>query len=193
MPIELVSQGKTVNRQAGFSLLELLIIIVILGVTAAIVAPSISTSNINKLDLAAEEVAQAFRFARSESIRSGEIHGIYINQTSGQVTVYKADITTTPVSIDTIVYHPISKLLFDFKVGNTPLTADVSISNTLNPFLYGATRRQQLLFDVTGTPVWIDNTAGNTVLSDEAKVQLSYQGVNRFVEVAPITGRVTVY
>ena len=186
-------QSKTVNRQTGFSLLELLIVITILGVTAAIVAPVLSTSDDSKLGLAAEEVAQALRFARSESLRTSEVHGVNINQTTQRVVVYKADLTTTPVSIGSILYHPISKQKFDFDVDTAPMTNDVNISNTLDPFLYGSTRRQQLLFSASGTPMWIDNTTGTTDLLDDGTVQLSYRGSNRSVEVAPTTGRVTVY
>ena len=47
------------------------------GIAAAVAIPDISTTNPNRLDLAAEEIAQAIRFARSESLRTGEIHGVH--------------------------------------------------------------------------------------------------------------------
>lgn len=187
------SQGKIVNGQSGFSLVELLVVVAILGITAALVVPVISTSEDRKLDLAAEEIAQAIRFARSESLRTNEAHGVNINQTTQRVVVYKANLATTPVSIGTILYHPVSKQLFDYDVDTAPMTNDVYISNTLDPFLYGTTRRQLLLFSDSGTPIWIDNTTGTTDLLDDGTIQLSYRGSNRFVEVAPITGRVSVY
>ncbi len=92
------------QRQRGYSLPELLAVVIILGIAAAVAIPDISTTNPNTLDLAAEEVAQAIRYARSESLRTGEIHGVEISQNTQRVVAYKADLTTTPVSI---ACHPL--------------------------------------------------------------------------------------
>ena len=192
MPFELISQGKAVNRQAGFSLLELLIVLTILGIIAAALAPGISTSNTKKIELAAAEVAQAIRFARSESQRTGDIHGVQISQDTQRVVVYKADLSTTPVSIGSILYHPVSKQTFDFDVDSSAFSSNVIINNALDPFLYATGRRKNLLFDATGTPIWIVNATSTTYMLQDGSVQLSYRGDNRIVEVAPITGRVTV-
>ena len=180
------------QNQRGYSLPELLAVVIILGIAAAVAVPDISTTNPNTLDLAAEEVAQAIRFARSESLRTGEIHGVEISQSTQRVVAYKADLSTTPVSMDVILYHPVSKQKYDFDLDILPMTAGVSITNSQDPFLYATGRRNNLLFDTTGVPVWIVNSTSSTYILQDGMIQLSSGGDTRSVRVAQITGRVTV-
>ena len=91
-----------------------------------------------RLDLAAQEIAEAIRYARSESLRTGEIHGIEISQNTQRVVVYKADLATTPVGMASILYHPVAKQPFDFDVATRPTTAGVNITNARISF---STRR----------------------------------------------------
>ena len=180
------------RHEHGFSLLELLIVVTILGIAASVAIPDISTTNTTKLDLAADKIARAIRFARSESQRTGEIHGVEISQNTQRVVVYKADLTTTPVSMDTIVYHPLSRQPYDFDVDDSTMTSGVIINNTQDPFLYAAGRRKNLLFDASGIPIWIVNATSSTYILEDGLVQLNFGRGNRSVRVAQITGRVTV-
>ena len=178
--------------ERGYSLPELLAVVIILGVAASVAIPDISSTDSNRLDIAADEVAQAIRFARSESLRTGEIHGVQISQNTQRVVAYKADLGTSPVSMASILYHPVSRQILDYEVDTGSMTQGVSITNSQDPFLYATGRRKNLLFDVTGVPIWIVNSTGSTYVLQDGMVQLSYGSVDRNVTIAPITGRVTV-
>lgn len=180
------------RKAHGFSLVELLIVVTILGIAATVAIPDISSTRTTTLDLAADKIARAIRFARSESQRTGEIHGVQISQNTQRVVVYKADLSTAPVSMDAIVYHPLSKQPYDFDVDDSTLTTGVIINNTQDPFLYATGRRKNLLFDASGVPIWIVNATATTYTLQEGLVQLSIGRDNRSVRVAQITGRVTV-
>lgn len=180
------------RSEHGFSFVELLIVVTILGIAATVAIPDLSTTNTTTLDLAADKVAQAIRFARSESVRTGDIHGVEISQSTQRVVVYKADLTTTPVSMDVILYHPVSRKKFDFDVDTSTMTTGVNISNAQDPFLYATGRRKNLLFNAAGVPIWIVNATNTTYILQDGLVQLSFGRHNRAVQVAQITGRVTV-
>ena len=57
--------------QRGLSLIELTAVIAILGIIALAVLPSFSSTDQYKLELAAQKIAEALRYARSASLRSG--------------------------------------------------------------------------------------------------------------------------
>ncbi|MGB5396844.1 MAG: GspH/FimT family pseudopilin [Gammaproteobacteria bacterium] len=180
------------RNEHGHSLVELLIVVTILGIAAAVAIPDISTTHVSTLDLAAEKIAEAVRYARSEAQRTGNVHGVEINQGTQRIVVYKANLATTPVSIASILYHPVSRQSFDFNLDSSTLTNGVRIINADDPFLYASGRNTNLLFNATGVPIWIDNASASTYSLEDGAVELTYGRHNRTVRVAQITGRVTV-
>ena len=90
-------KDSNLKYRAGFSLLELSASLFILGIMILVMIPSFSSTDPKKLELAAEIVAQALRYARSEAMRTGEIHGVLIDTNDSQalgrdITVFKADL-----------------------------------------------------------------------------------------------------
>ena len=181
------------RKQIGISLLELTVVVAILGIIALVVVPEVSSTDPYKLDLAAEQVAQAIRFARSEAMRTGKHHGVTISQVTQEITVKQWDITTNPVSTKSIPYDPLRKQTFNFDVSELTLAPGVHISNSSDIFLYdGVGRRRSLIFDPLGLPVWIIGSDDSIYRLEEGIVQLSAGQGQRSISVAPITGRVTI-
>jgi type II secretion system protein H len=181
------------QEQRGYTLVELVIVVSIIALIAAIAVPAVSPDSDKKLHLAAEKVASAVRFARSEAIRTGEGHGLTISQVTQQVTVDKYDITSAPISTLGTARHPVDKQPYDFNVNTTSITQGVTISNSSDAFDYGSEgRRKSLLFDPRGVPVWIVGSDPTRHLLEDGTIELSYGTRQRIVSVAPITGRVTV-
>ena len=181
------------GAQRGYSLLELTLVVLILGIMAAAVVPSFYSGHTNKLELVAEEIAQALRFAQNQSRRTGQHHGATINQTTQTITVKKWDLTTDPVSTELVPYHPVSKQSFVFAADGFSLARGVSIANASDVFLYDTIgRRRSLIFDPEGYPVWIMNAGADVYRLLDATVTLSDGSHQLSVVIAPITGRVTV-
>ena len=181
------------KTQAGFSLLELSIVVLILGIMALVVIPDSSPTGQQKLDLAAEQIAQALRFAHSEALRTGEHHGVTISQVTQTITVKKWDMTTDPVSTELIPYHPVDKQSFVFDADTMSLAPGVSITNSSDIFNYTTVGRQRsLIFDPQGVPVWVLGSDGSVHRLIDGIVELSVGQDQRDIVVAPLTGRVTV-
>jgi len=177
----------------GYTLLELVVVVSIVAVLAAVALPGTSPSEEQKLDLAATRVADAIRHARTEALRTGEGHGLTISQATQKVTVKKYDLTTAPVSALYTLIHPVDKQPYDFNVSTTQSTAGVTISNSQDVFNYkDLGRRRSLIFDADGTPIWVVGSGPTTYLLSDGSVELSYGNQQRLVRVATITGRVTI-
>lgn len=181
------------GAQHGYSLLELAVVVLILGIMAAVVIPDYSTTSPAKLELAAQQVAQALRFARAESLRSGEYFGVTISQITQNIVVKKWNMSTDPVSTELVPYHPVSKKGFEFKVDGLTFTQNIVISNSSDIFLYNFIgRRRSLIFNPQGAPMWMLGADDSVYRLLDGVVTLSDGQNQREIAVAPITGRVTV-
>ena len=177
----------------GFTLLDTIIVVSIVAAFAVMAFPSFTSNDTYQLDLAKNEVVSAIRFARSEALRTGKIFGVDIDRSSKQITIYKADLTVTPVGQEFIAYHPINKNPYDYNLNTDFNLINVSIVNTTEPFLFtDSVRRKSLLFDKNGVPVWLDSGSGSTYQLSSAAVELTIGAHKQVVSVQPYNGRVTV-
>lgn len=179
--------------QRGFTLLELVIVVLILAVLAPLVVSSERTTDEARVALAAEEVAAALRLARNEALRTGEVHGIEVSQVTQKVTVYKADLSTSPLSKAAILLDPLEKRPLQYVLAQRPWLAGVEIVNAQDPFFYsGLGRRKNLIFDAHGTPKWIVTGSSTTYLLTDGSVELAGGAFTHKVIVDALTGRVSI-
>ena len=119
-------------RQFGYTLVELSVVVLIMAVVAAAVIRSqTSVDTEQALDAAAEEVAAAFRFARSEAIRTGEPHGVEASSASQLVRIYRLDTSVSPPVVEYSVRHPVDKKLYHLDFSGDPMLAPVSVTSAV--------------------------------------------------------------
>jgi type II secretion system protein H len=175
-------------RSHGVTLVELLVVITLLGVVAVVAIPSFSSINPQTLDLAAEEFANAMRFARSEAMRTGEPRGFRQRSSTKRIRVFRPDTGTSPWTLNYDVYHPLSKQLYDIELDNHPFAAADSVSRN-RTYRGTCNTPRNVYFDSNGVPRCTDP---ETVFLGEFMVTLTLGAHSRVVTLHGITGRVTV-
>ncbi len=176
------------RRHRGYTLLELALVVVILGIVAAAAVPAIKPSSPFKLELAAEETASAIRFARSESLRTGFAHGVHVDAAENRIRVFRANLAVDPPQAIYDVYHPVSKMLYDVDVDELTMTAGVEVASYTVAFRGLCNRTDFVMFDGAGTPTCLD--PASTILQ-QGVVTLAHGQASQDVVLHGYVGRVT--
>ncbi|MBT8132588.1 MAG: prepilin-type N-terminal cleavage/methylation domain-containing protein, partial [Gammaproteobacteria bacterium] len=112
----------------GFSLSELLLVVSVIAIIAAIAVPSFSTVNTNRLETATSELLMAARFARSESRRTGVPHGLRKLDGNDVIAVFKMDMSQAPPVETFDVHHPVTRSeLYRIDLENDERTRGTSV------------------------------------------------------------------
>ena len=176
------------SRSHGVTLVELLVVVSILGIVALVAIPDFSSSNPQTLDLAAEEFANAMRFARSEALRTGEPRGFRQPTNTKRIKVFRPDTGTSPWTLNYDVYHPVSKQLYTIALNKHPFAYADQVDR--NPSYRDTCNKPgAIYFDSSGIPRCADP---ETVLLEQFDLTFTLGPHTRVVTLHGITGRVTI-
>ena len=160
----------------GFTLTELTVRVVILGILSWLAYPKMAAMDEVKLDAAARRIAADLRYAQGLAMSRRVIHGILFNTAQEKYTVFAPD-ASTPIT------DPADRartLVVDY-------TTRTEFKGVLvQSAAFGTT--PGITFDYFGVP---RDTAG-VDLTSQGVVVLTYQGNTDSILVAPQTGTVTV-
>lgn len=163
-------------KRRGFTIIELIVILVILGVLALFAFLTISPYRAVKLEAAAKKVAADLLFAKNLALSTSKWHGVSFE--ADPVNTYrvylKEDSTAIPIEDPSQLGKDFVVDLYDYYSGVT--IASVSIA--------GGNRVE---FHPLGTPY--DNRGGSAIAST-GEVTLNYGGYTKTVYIMPGTGRI---
>lgn len=75
------------RSQAGFTLIELILVLVIVGLIISLVTPAITSTTGLGLRTAAKRIAAGLRYARSQAITSGSVYRVVFNIDENEMTI----------------------------------------------------------------------------------------------------------
>jgi len=163
----------TVVRR-GFTMIELVIVMVILGIAAAIVVPMASSAGSMQVRAAVNMVAADLEYAKSMSISRGQRYSVVVDKATETYRIIDESGTTIP--------HPVKKgflYTIDFR-------ADSRISQ-VDIFDVSFDGTNLVSFDYLGSPF---NGTGTSLNS--GVITLRAGGITRTVSVEPVTGYVSI-
>lgn len=173
---------RPTHGRRGFTLIEILAVVVILGIASAIIVPQISSRDDQKAASAARVVVADLLYAQNRAIATQKTHYVVFD-TAGQT--YRIYDTMSPA---TMIKHPVSGANYQTQFGST------STSGLAQMQLYSANLDGQtgLAFDAMGIPYSYNSTTGVTALNS-GNIVVKSGSYQLTVTVSPFSGELTVH
>jgi len=164
----------------GFTMIELMIVVAIIAIAAAIVVPMTSAAGSMQIRAAATMVAADLEYAKSMSISRGHRYAVVFNENAESYQI--EDLSKPPGDSGRIIDHPVRK---GFKyIVNFATDGRLSQVNIVDANFGGT---NTVSFNYLGSPL-----DGNDADLNSGVVTLRAGGVTRTVQVEPVTGYISV-
>ncbi len=173
---------RTNRRRRGYTLIEVLVTVTIIGIAGAMVAPSMGQAGVLRIQSAVRMVVSDITFAQMDALGYQEQRAIVFDTENNKYTLIQVNGNSIDMDTDA---------LYDLKGPNQRYEID------LNDPKYGGTVIESaeidddavLIFDEMGGPV---SAPGTSNLSDGGSIVLAGPVSRWRINVAAFTGRVTV-
>ncbi len=176
-------------QENGYTLIEMLIVVGVLTLIAAVAVPTFTDNDEAELDRAATEVARLLRFAHAEAVRSGMPYGVTADPFGQSIKVYRLNEAVNPPVAVYDVYDPQTKQLYDLRFNTSPLDASITqVYFKFRDFFLP----QTFLGFAGGSGVPKFNQSGTIRMLETGYIELGHEGLSATISISPMTGRVTI-
>ena len=165
--------------EKGFTLIELILVIVILGIVGAIISLNFGGLDTIRLDNAAKKLVADLRYAQQLAITTGTRHGLEID------ALLEYSLHIDNAGVDANISDPLDRgvdFIVNFDAYQQQQLSGVRFDNPI-PFCGGPV----IEFDNLGAPT---DTIG-ALLPCTPVLALALSGNNRVITIQPNTGRIT--
>jgi prepilin-type N-terminal cleavage/methylation domain-containing protein len=174
---------RSTTTRRGYTLVEILIVVTLLGIAGAMVIPSMGETGVIRVQGAVRQIVADITFAQADAVAFQERRAIVFNVTDSSYTLVSVPAGTIDVATNTL-YDPTKGDgryvvdLRDERFGGARITA-VNFGNG----------SQNLIFDGLGGPV---ATPGGNAAGPGGTITVTGSGQTFTIAVEAFTGRVTV-
>lgn len=174
--------GNSRSITSGFTLVEILLVILIMGISAALIVPMVGNRDDIVVAAASRKIVTDLQYAQNYAIATRA--NVYIKFEEDQYSICTLSGTTlTPIT------HPIEKGPFVVQFG---AGGDSNLSRVALPQAAIATK-SVLGFDALGTPFAFDSTTQvRSDLTAAASFSMTSGSLTQQINIEPYTGEITV-
>lgn len=176
--------GALQPRRCGFTLVEILVVVVILGIIATVVGVSIGTRDDLKVQAAARVLAADLQYVQSRAVVRRELHYVTIGNSGDSIRF-----AVRAGGVWSSLTHPIDQNEFRMVFGPNGSGGGKDVVLKSEDFSGNAV----FGFDETGAPFFCDGDGNNRVeASTVATFALGAGEFELVVSVQPITGEISI-
>jgi prepilin-type N-terminal cleavage/methylation domain-containing protein len=174
------------RRVRGFTLVEILCVVVILGIAAAVVVPNLGTHNDQIVTAGARVVMADLMYAQNVAIVTQSMHYVSFDTTNQKYTLTSTAPNVTPVVYDT---NPTTQANYVTAFSSSPN----QYLKTVALQTVSCDGKTCLAFDELGQPYSVDPASGTaTLLINAATIPVKCGTFTMTVSVEPYTGALSV-
>lgn len=170
----------------GYTLVEILTVVAVLGCIAAVLVPALSTVRSSRLDVAAEEAANAVRYAVQEAQHTGGYVLVDAQTVPGHLRVFNANASGLALGP---VADPLTRRALDVDVEGSTFSAGVAMAPQ---FLQGGVAYAQLLIAPAAQMQAYDGVMPRGGLQAGSGIVLRLDSASVVVAIDGLTGRISL-
>ncbi|GJM18846.1 MAG: hypothetical protein DHS20C14_10590 [Phycisphaeraceae bacterium] len=176
------SAHTSTSARRGYTLIELLIVITILGILGTMVIPSFGSTNVLRTQAAVRTIVADITFAQSDALSYQQSRAVMFDEDENMYTLVEVNGATLDADADA---------LYDPQGPGQRYRVDFDEMDFGGAFIQNVSFNGggDLIFDEIGGPV---PAAGSGTLSTGGSLEVVGPQATYRINVAPFTGRVTV-
>src|SRR5687768_16511857 len=171
----------TVSRARGFTLIEILMVVVILGIVSAIILPQLGSRDDQKAISGARVLVADIMYAQNRAIATQKTHYVKFDKAANKYEVLDAWPST-------VIRHPVNGGPYVVQFGNVSgsTVKDASVASAMFNTL------PVLAFDAMGVPHSYDSATNTMTALTTGDIFIRSGTFYMVVSVAPFSGEVTL-
>lgn len=175
--------------RAGFTIAELMLVVAILAIVAAVAIPASRPQRQLQVEPVVQRVADALRFARAASMLGDDVYGVAFTASPSRLRVFRALGEASPVVPLYDVVDPLTKRAYEIALEASSLPVGSAFGGVAATWTAPCSGPFAVVFDRRGSPRCLSPTSA--ALS-QATLTFTFEGSALSVVLAGETGRVVV-
>ena len=169
-------ESEMQTRRTGFTIIEILIVVVLLAIAAMITVPMMSSAASMQIRSAANMIAADLEYAKSMAITRGQNYSVVFEKENERYSIKKEGDTET-------IWHPVKKgFRYVINFASDSRLDRVDIFNVV----FDPGSNQTITFDYLGSPY-----SGSSPLNSGV-ITLQAGGITKTIVVEPVSGYISI-